>query len=69
MSNKIVINRLDKDELSYKLTVRGIASGNVEEMRARLALALQLEKSNDSLRYRVHPFTFKEDRDAVVQNC
>ena len=47
------------------LAVRRIAPGNVEEMRSRLATALQLEKVNDSLRYPKYPFSFEEDQNKV----
>ncbi|KAJ8959565.1 hypothetical protein NQ314_006214 [Rhamnusium bicolor] len=39
MARKMHINRLDKDELEYELTVRGIALGNCEEMRLFLNYA------------------------------
>lgn len=61
----MIVNRLDKDELIYELTVRGIESGNVEAMRSRLSLALQMEKSGDSLKYPDCPYGFTEDHDAV----
>ncbi|KAJ8981214.1 hypothetical protein NQ317_014782 [Molorchus minor] len=63
MSRKLQVNRLDKDELSYELTVRGIATGTCEEMRRRLSQALQLEKSGDSLKYPEYPYTFEEDHE------
>lgn len=65
MSRKMTINRLEKEELIYELKIRGVAVGSVEEMRPRLALALQLEKSGDSLRYPDYPFKFTEDAEAV----
>ncbi|KAJ8964168.1 hypothetical protein NQ317_016442 [Molorchus minor] len=65
MSRKLQVNRLDKDELSYELTVRGIATGTCEEMRRRLSQALQLEKSGDSLKYPEYPYTFEEDHEVV----
>ena len=61
MSRKMEINRLDKDELIYELTWRGIALGTVDEMRGRLVLAKQMEKSGDSLHYPYYPFSFQED--------
>ncbi|KAJ8968241.1 hypothetical protein NQ314_002388 [Rhamnusium bicolor] len=67
MARKITINKLDKDELSYELTVRGISTGNVEEMRSRLSMAFKMEKSGDSLKYPNYPFTFDEDYDAVKE--
>lgn len=65
MARRMDSNRLDKDELSYELTVRGIALGTVDEMRSRLALARRMEKSNESLHYPEYPYPFKEDADAV----
>lgn len=65
MPRKFLINRLDKDELTYELTIRGIASGNCEEMRHRLVLALQMEKSGESLRYPEYPYSFDEDFQVV----
>ncbi|XP_023312215.1 uncharacterized protein LOC111692437 [Anoplophora glabripennis] len=67
MSQKMQINRLDKDELIYELTVRGIGTGRVEEMRHRLLQAMQLEKEGDSIKYPPYPFKFDEDCDAVTK--
>jgi len=61
------INRLDKDELAYELTYRGVATGTVEEMRSRLSMARQMEQAGDSLHYPDYPFTFKEDVDVVTK--
>lgn len=61
MSRKIETNRLDRDELVYELTWRGIAEGTVEEMRSRFAMARQMEKTGESLHYPPYPFTFQED--------
>ncbi|XP_028152833.1 uncharacterized protein LOC114346260 [Diabrotica virgifera virgifera] len=61
MSRKMQINRLDKDELSYEVAIRVIAVGTVDEMRQRLARAIQLEKEGDSLNYPKYPFSFAED--------
>lgn len=65
MSRKMVINRLDKDELAYELAVRGIAPGSCEEMRRRFSQALQLEKDGSSLKYPPYPFTCEQDFEAV----
>lgn len=65
MSRKMQVNRLDKEELIYELTVRGIATGNVEDMRRRLTQAIQLEKDGDSLKYPAYPYTFDEDYEEV----
>lgn len=67
MSRKVEVTRLGKDELAYELTWRGIATGTVEEMRSRLVLAKQLEKSGDSLHYPPYPFRFQEDVAAVTK--
>lgn len=69
MSRKLVINRLDKDDLEYELKVRGIGVGTVDEMRHRLALAIRYEKSGDSFRYPPYPFKFNEDFDVVIKKC
>lgn len=61
----MIINRLEKDELTYELAVRGIAPGKVEDMRSRLAMAIQMEKAGDSLKYPKYPFKFEEDLQAV----
>ncbi|KAK5650235.1 hypothetical protein RI129_001264 [Pyrocoelia pectoralis] len=65
MSHKIIVTRLDKDELEYELRVRGIGTGTVDEMRRSLSAAIQLEKSGESIRYPVYPFSFQEDSDGI----
>ncbi|KAJ8965767.1 hypothetical protein NQ317_010168 [Molorchus minor] len=65
MSRKIVINKLNKEELTYELTVRGIGTGTVEDMRKRLSQAFQLEKGGDSFKHPRYPFAFEEDVEAV----
>lgn len=65
MTRKMHINRLDKEELIYELTVRGIGIGNCDEMRHRLAMAIRMETSGDSLRYPKYPYTFEQDQVAV----
>ncbi|KAK5647847.1 hypothetical protein RI129_002739 [Pyrocoelia pectoralis] len=65
MSHKIIVTRLDKDELEYELRVRGIGTGTVDEMRRSLSAAIQLEKSGESIRYPVYPFSFQQDSDAI----
>ncbi|KAJ8937520.1 hypothetical protein NQ314_011811, partial [Rhamnusium bicolor] len=67
MSRKMYINRLDKEELTYELTVRGIGTGSCDEMRHRLALAIQMEKEGDSLKYPKYPYSFHQDADAVMK--
>lgn len=66
MSRKTEVNRLEKEELCYELKWRGIATGTVEEMRGRLALARRMEKTGESLHYPPYPFSFQEDEDAVT---
>ncbi|KAJ8930955.1 hypothetical protein NQ314_016190 [Rhamnusium bicolor] len=65
MPRKLQVNRLEKEELTYELTVRGIATGNVEEMRRRLSQAIQLEKDGDSLKYPAYPYTFDQDYEEI----
>lgn len=65
MARKMSVNRLEKDELEYELTIRGCALGNVVEMRSRLSSALQMEKSGDSLKYPEYPYKFEEDYEGV----
>lgn len=64
-SYKIDVNRLDKSELTYELSIRGIAPGTVEAMRASLAMARRMEKSGDSFTYPKYPYTPEEDAAAV----
>lgn len=59
------MNRLDKEELEYELSIRGCALGNCGEMRGRLSSALQMEKSGDSLKYPDYPYKFEEDYEGV----
>lgn len=67
MSRKIETNRLDKEELTYELTWRGIAIGTVEEMRSLLNLARQMEKTGESLHYPPYPYTFQQDAATVTK--
>lgn len=64
-SYKIDVNRLDKNELTYELTIRGVALGTVEQMRTNLAMARRMEKSGDSFSYPKYPYTAAEDEAAV----
>lgn len=67
MSRKIEVNRLDREELIYELTWRGIAIGTVEEMRSRLVLARQMERDGESLHYPPYPFTFQQDMSVLTK--
>lgn len=58
---KIDPNRLDKNELTYELRIRGIAVGTVDTMRSSLSMARRMEKSGDSFSYPAYPFTADED--------
>lgn len=59
-------DRLAVDELTYELTIRGIATGTCEEMRKLLSRARKLEKSWDSITWPEHPYTFEDDSKAVI---
>lgn len=65
MARKMQINRLDKDELEYLLTIRGIALGNCDEMRKRLSSAMRMESEGSSVKHPPYPFDFAFDHDAV----
>lgn len=67
MSRKMEVNRLDREELVYELTWRGIATGTVDEMRSRLVLARQMERTGESLHYPPYPFSFQEDTTEVTR--
>lgn len=56
------VNRLDKDELIYELSFRGITDKKtVDEMRTSLRHLLKLEQAG-SLAYAKYPFTFAQDK-------
>lgn len=63
---KIDPNRLDKNELTYELKIRGISPGTVEVMRSNLFMSRRLEKSGDSFTYPTYPYTPDEDVAAVA---
>lgn len=65
MSDKMHVNRLSQDELTYELKIRGIATGTVDQMRHYLAMALRLEKAGDSVKMPTYPYTMDEDVTAV----
>lgn len=62
---KIVVNKLSQDELTYELTIRGIALGSVDEMRKGLAMARRMERSGDSVNYPSYPYASEEDIEAA----
>ncbi|KAJ8982411.1 hypothetical protein NQ317_017213 [Molorchus minor] len=65
MARKMQVNRLEKDELEYLLTIRGVGLGSCEEMRKSLSSAVRLEREGDSIKYPSYPFTAQEDQVAV----
>ncbi|XP_074041961.1 uncharacterized protein [Leptinotarsa decemlineata] len=67
MARKMVINRLDKEELEYELKIRGVGTGTCEEMRHRLGIALKMEKTGESLSYPAYSYSFEEDESAVKE--
>lgn len=62
---KLIVNRLNQDELSYELTIRGLNTGTVANMRKTLAGAFRLEKENVQLKFPTYPYTFEQDVEAV----
>ncbi|KAG5883973.1 hypothetical protein JTB14_007502 [Gonioctena quinquepunctata] len=63
MARRMVVNRLDKDELVFESKIRGIGIGTSEEMRH--CLAFRFERSGESLRYPPYPYKFGDDVTAV----
>lgn len=71
MDLKIVVNRLEKEEITYELRIRGISTlSNVSDMRKSLRNLLKLEHEtshqSSPLRYPKYPFSFKEDMTYVL---
>lgn len=64
-SRRMQVNRLNQEELTYELKIRGMATGTVEQMRHALTTALRMEKSGESIRYPPYPYTEQEDLIAV----
>ncbi|KAG5861261.1 hypothetical protein JTB14_017769 [Gonioctena quinquepunctata] len=62
----MIVNRLGEGELAYGMKIRGIGTETCEEMRHRLVMALQMERSGESLHYPEYPFPFAEDETAVM---
>lgn len=59
------INRLNQEELTYELTVRGLPVGKVDDMRAGLRAALKLEKGGRALLMDPYPIEFASDLEAL----
>lgn len=66
MEGKIEINRLERDELQYELTCRGITDRDtVREMRTCLRSILKIESSSTKLTYPTYGIPFVQDVRAV----
>lgn len=61
------INRLSQEELTYELTIRGLPTGKVEDMRASLRNAIKAEKVNPTSTF-VDPYPFTADQDLEALN-
>lgn len=59
MLRKMDMYRLNHEELTYELAIRGMASGTCEEMQKVLARAKKLEKTGESFTCQEHPYTFE----------
>lgn len=67
MALKMETGRLVQDELVYELSIRGIGTGTVEEMRKSLARSLKMEKSGSaSFTWPDYPYSFEDDALAVT---
>lgn len=69
MARKITVIRLEKNELEFKLKIRGFKTGTSNEMRSKLSMPLQLERSGESFRYPKYPFKYDVDELAVSRKC
>ena len=70
MAMKMEINRLDRDEFMYELTLRGIKVNDettVAEMRKTLRQLLKLEKGGSTLTYPTYPYKFASDYEALTK--
>ncbi|KAK9888978.1 hypothetical protein WA026_004262 [Henosepilachna vigintioctopunctata] len=63
---KFRINRLNQSQLNYELSIRGLQTGTVDKMRKTLSQAIKLEKEGGSISYPNYPYTFEEDKEAIV---
>lgn len=62
MASKIDPGRLNKEELTYELTIRGLVEvGNMEQMRSTLRRLLRMERSGESLTYPEYKMDCKEE--------
>lgn len=69
MARKTVVNRLEADKRTYKLTDQEVKTGSVDEMRQLLTITRRLEKWSENIRYPVHPYIFGEDKNALKDKC
>lgn len=72
MDHKFEINRLEKEELTYELTIRGASNGGgttVEDMRKMLRAYIRLERSGTEVTYPKYPFTFEQDIEYITNKC
>ncbi|KAK9876438.1 hypothetical protein WA026_012751 [Henosepilachna vigintioctopunctata] len=63
---KFRINRLNQSQLNYELSIRGLQTGTVDKMRKTLSQAIKREKEGGSISYPNYPYTFEEDKEAIV---
>ncbi|KAJ8939507.1 hypothetical protein NQ314_011113 [Rhamnusium bicolor] len=62
MASKIDPGRLNKEELTYELKIRGLENvGTMEQMRSTLRRMLKLERSGDSLTYPDYSLDYNEE--------
>lgn len=60
------VNRLSQDELEYEIVIRGGETGTVGQMRATLHNCRHFEREGRTLLVKKYPFSFEEDKIAVV---
>lgn len=69
MEGQIDVNRLDKDELGYELTIRGVCDVNtVVEMRKCLRGYIRLERCGIETKYPPYPYKFGEDSTVLTSS-
>lgn len=69
MARKLIVDRLEKDELEWEPNLRGFKKGTSDEMRSQLSIPLRLERSGESFRYPMYSLKFYEDELAVSRKC